>query len=140
VAALRPSAGALVSRDKEKLRVGDHWNAEIERSIDSADVFIVLLTPKWISSGYCRKEFTAFQKIEVERNSGGYVILIYGREIEGQAKFLKPDQKELLDQLNRIQYKRAIPRTFVSLSNAEKIVLIEEVADAIVDMLSRLRD
>jgi hypothetical protein len=128
-----------VWRDKEKLRVGDHWNEEIERSIDSADVFVVMLTPKWISSDYCRKKFAAFHKIEAERNSGRYVIPIYGREIEGQARFLEPEQRELLDRLNQIQYKRAIPRTFAKLSNAEKIELIEDVADAIVGMLNRLR-
>jgi hypothetical protein len=134
------NAEFAIWRDKEKLKAGDHWNKEIERSIDSADVFIVLLTPKWISSAHCLKEFRAFEQMETARNSGGYVIPIYGREIEGQAKFLKPDQKDLLDRLNKIQYKRAIPRTFSRLSNAEKIELIEDVADAIVDMLSRLRD
>jgi hypothetical protein len=64
------------------LRRGDYWDQRIKSAIDTSHIFIVLLTPKWISSDYCRKEFEAFEKIEAARNSGGYVIPIYVRDIE----------------------------------------------------------
>jgi TIR domain len=125
--------------DKEKLHVGDRWDQGIEAAINSCDVFIVLLTPKWISSDYCRKEFEAFENIQSTRSSGGYVIPIYGRDIEGQAKYLETGQKDLLDRMKRIQYQRAIPRKFARLSADERIDLVEDIADSICAMLDRLR-
>ena len=127
-------------RDKDKLQVGDYWDQRIEGAIYTSHIFIVVLTPKWISSDYCRKEFEAFEKIETARNSGGYVIPIYARDIERQAKFLEPEQKQLLDRLKRIQYQQVIPKQFARLSDHERIELIESVADPICDMLDRLRD
>jgi hypothetical protein len=99
-----------------------------------------VLTPKWISSDYCRKEFEAFENIEAARNSGGYVIPIYARDIERQARFRDAEQAELLDRLKRIQYKQIIPKQFARLSDHERIDLIEAVADPICDMLDRLRE
>jgi hypothetical protein len=126
-------------RDNEKLRAGDYWDECIETAIISVHVFIILLTPKWISSDYCRNEFETFRKAESARNSGRYVIPIYARDIEGQARYLESDQKELYDRIKRIQYQQVIPRTFAQLSNDERIGLIESVADPICAMLDRLR-
>jgi TIR domain len=126
-------------RDKEKLQLGDYWDQRIGAAIDTSHIFIILLTPKWISSDYCRKEFEAFQKIEAARDSGGYIIPIYARDIERQAKFLEAEQKELLDHLKRIQYQQIIPKQFARLSDNERIDLIEGIADPICDILDRLR-
>jgi TIR domain len=127
-------------RDKEKLRAGDDWNERIEMAIIAVHIFIILLTPKWISSDYCRNEFEVFKKSESTRNAGGFIIPIYARDIEGQAKYLDNDQKELYDRIKRIQYQQIIPRTFARLSANERIELIENVADPICAMLDRLRD
>jgi hypothetical protein len=127
-------------RDQDKLQPGDYWDQRIKSAIDTSHIFIVLLTPKWISSDYCRKEFEAFEKIEAARNSGGYVIPIYARDIERQARFLEAKQKQLLANLKRIQYQQIIPKQFAQLTDLERIDLIERVADPICDMLDRLRD
>jgi hypothetical protein len=127
-------------RDKEKLRVGDYWNESIQTAIISVHIFIILLTPKWISSEYCRNEFELFKKVESTRNAGGYVIPIYARDIEGQARYLENHQKELYDCIKRIQHQQVIPRTFARLSADERIGLIENAADSICAMLDRLRD
>jgi TIR domain len=127
-------------RDKEKLRAGDYWNATIETAIISAHIFIILLSPKWISSEYCRNECEIFKKAESARNAGGYIIPIYARDIEGQAKYLENHQKELYDRIKHIQYQQIIPRTFARLSANERIELIENAADPICAMLDRLRD
>jgi TIR domain-containing protein len=127
-------------RDKERLRAGDYWNETIETAIMSVHVFIILLTPKWISSDYCRTEFEIFNKVESTRNAGGYTIPIYARDIEGQAKYLESHQKELYDRIKRIQYQQIIPRIFARLSPNERIELIENTADPICAMLDRLRD
>jgi TIR domain len=127
-------------RDKETLRAGDYWNESIQAAIISVHIFIILLTPKWISSDYCRNEFEIFKKAESTRNAGGYIIPIYARDIEGQAKYLESHQKELYDRIKCIQYQQIIPRTFARLSADERIELIENAADPICAMLDRLRD
>jgi len=127
-------------RDKEKLRAGDYWNESIQTAIISVHIFIILLTPKLISSEYCRNEFEIFKKVESARNAGGYVIPIYARDIEGQARYLENHQKELYDCIKRIQHQQVIPRTFARLSADERIGLIENAADSICAMLDRLRD
>ncbi len=124
-------------RDKEKLKAGDDWNLSIEAAIDASDIFIVLLTPKWISSNYCCKEFEAFEKTEAKRRFGGYVIPIYGRDID--EKYLDTGQREVLDRMKRIQYERVIPRRFARLSPDERTDLLEGVADSICTMIDRLR-
>jgi hypothetical protein len=134
------NASFEIWRDKEKLQTGDYWDQKIEGAIGASHIFIVVLTPKWISSNYCRKEFEAFEKIEAERNSGGYIIPIYARDIERQARFLDAEQRELLGRIKRIQYQQIIPKQFARLLGHERIDLIEAVADPICDMLDRLRD
>jgi TIR domain len=126
-------------RDKENLRAGDYWDQRIESAIKSVDIFIVLLTPKWITSDYCCKEFEIFEKVESAHNSGGYTIPIYARDIEGQARYLDKNQKDLYDRLKRIQYQQVTPTTFARLTVNERIDLIERAADPISDMLDRLR-
>ena len=127
-------------RDKEKLRAGDYWNERIRTTIISVNIFIILLTPKWISSDYCRNEFEIFKKAESARNTGGYIIPIYARDIERQAQYLDNRQKELYDCIKRIQYQQIIPRAFARLTANERIELIEDVADSICAMLDRLRE
>ena len=127
-------------RDKKALNAGDYWDESIEAAIISAHIFIILLTPKWISSDYCCKEFEIFRKIGAADIAGGYVIPIYARDVEGQAKYLESHQKELYDRIKRIHYQRVIPRAFARLSISERIELIENAADPICAMIGRLRD
>jgi TIR domain len=134
------NASFEIWRDKAKLAAGDYWDLSIETAIKSAHIFVVLMTPKWISSDYCRKEFEAFESVEFARNSRGYVIPIYGRDIERQTKYLETGQKELLDRMKRIQHQNVIPREFARLSGDERIDLIEGVAEPICALLNRLRD
>jgi len=108
-------------RDDKKPSVGDYWDQSIETAIKSAHVLIVLLTPKWISSDYCHKEIETFEQIEGTRNSEGYVIPIYGRDIEGQTSYLEKYQKELFERIKRRQYKQVIPAKFGRLSDAKKL-------------------
>ncbi|MCI0599837.1 MAG: toll/interleukin-1 receptor domain-containing protein [Beijerinckiaceae bacterium] len=133
------NASFEIWRDKAKLGTGDYWDQCIEAAIKSAQIFVVLMTPKWISSDYCRKEFETFEGIEFARNSRGYLIPIYGRDIERQSKYLEAGQKELLDRMKRIQHQNVLPREFARLSRDERIELIEGVADSICAMIDRLR-
>lgn len=73
VASRLTNARFAVWRDKRSLRTGERWNDKIEAELRCADVLIVLLTPRWIESEYCRKEYSVFEEIETSRAVGQYV-------------------------------------------------------------------
>jgi hypothetical protein len=53
--------------DRAGLRTGVDWNREIENQIRGASVMIVLLTPSWLGSSWCRREYEIFAQVERER-------------------------------------------------------------------------
>src|SRR3712207_1070134 len=59
-------------RDTEGLRTGDRWDPKIEAALRASDVLIVLLTPRWLGSDYCRREYRTFEA--VEPNLGGEFV------------------------------------------------------------------
>jgi len=139
VAANLVNATFTIWRDTDNLRVGDYWDESIKAEIKSVDVFIMLLTPRWISSDYCRNEFILFETVESARRSGKYIVPIYARDIEKQARFLDSEQKKLWERIGRIQHQQVIAKDFARLTADERIELIEKVADPICTMLDRLR-
>jgi hypothetical protein len=61
------NAKFLIWRDKDQLRTGVRWDPTIEAELRAADVLIVLLTPQWIGSDFCRREYTIFEDVEASR-------------------------------------------------------------------------
>src|SRR4051812_33904381 len=53
-------------RDTDGLRTGDPWASKIKAALRASDVLIVLLTPRWVGSGYCLKELAIFEEMERE--------------------------------------------------------------------------
>jgi hypothetical protein len=128
-----------VWRDTEALRTGDRWDERIDQQLRSADILIILLTPSWLQSDYCRREFLVFECLEIERGVGEYVAPILVRNIERQEKYLTADQSIVYDNIKSRQYQKAIATDFLMLSDAEQIVLIDKIADDIVGMIDRRR-
>ena len=101
---------------------------------------IVLLSPKWIESDYCRKEYGIFvNEVEDNVDIGEYVAPILAREVAGQIPFLDAAQRKIFHEINERQYKRVLARQFNTLQKDAQSELIEQVADDIVGMVQRLR-
>jgi len=64
------NARFMIWRDEEGLRTGDQWAHKLEEAVRSSDILIVLLTPRWIDSDFCRKEYLVFEEVEAARNVG----------------------------------------------------------------------
>jgi hypothetical protein len=126
-------------RDNKKLRTGDYWEDDIQKAIRSADVMVLLLTPKWVSSDYCRREFGSFKEQEADRGNGSFVIPIYARNIDTQLHDLSPGQMVVHDDLMRRQHKRISPTELGLHSEGQRVELIERIADDIVLVSSRRR-
>jgi len=126
-------------RDSKNIEAGDFWDSRIEAAITHADIFVLLLTPKWISSEICLREYGLFERVKADENDGSHVIPIYARDIESQLPHLDGDQRATYDRLLRRQHRKISPAEFGLLSDAQKTALIERVADDIVAILSRRR-
>jgi hypothetical protein len=132
------NARFAIWRDKEGLRTGERWNEKIETEIRRADVFILLLTPRWIDSDYCRKEYCIFEEVESQREVGEYVAPLLARSIAQQEKHFTPEQKDIHSRIARRQYFKAV--NFLNLTKGQRISEIEKLADDVTGMIERLRE
>jgi hypothetical protein len=128
-------------RDDEGLRAGDRWKPKLKEVIRNSDILIVLLTPSWLGSDDCRREYEIFEEAEAERSQdsyvAGYIMPILFREVERTQSTLTSEQRDLYDRLAGRQYRRALATGFRALSPADQSVFIEEIADDLEGMLLR---
>ena len=52
--------GSAVFQDKSNMRPGDRFPVVIADSLNDADVLLVLVSPAWLASDWCRREFEQF--------------------------------------------------------------------------------
>jgi hypothetical protein len=127
----------------DSLRVGNLWDERISSQIRAAHIFIPLLSPQWVQSDYCRKEFEAFEDIEKSLAIGDYVpeyiapILI--RSLGAQEQRLTAAQSDIYARIMKRQYFRISAVDFLSTDPARRKVLIDKIADDIEGMIERRR-
>jgi hypothetical protein len=51
-----------VFQDKRDIHGGDKWADILSDELDSAKLLVILLSPTWLNSKWCRKEYTLFCK------------------------------------------------------------------------------
>jgi TIR domain len=130
-------------RDKEHIRTGDKWNAKIDTALQQCDIFIILLTPRWLGSEFCRREYTSFEKIEESRIIAdatiGYVVPILARAIEKQKHNFTPDQNAIYVRINSRQHRAAPVTEILKMNKATRTHFIDKIADDIEGMIERWR-
>lgn len=126
-------------RDRDGLRTGDRWDDKIEAELRKSDILVVVVTPRWIGSNYCRKEYAVFEDVEHTRLAGFYVAPILVREVEHQAKHFDEAQKNTYEELKSRQYASMLIEKFYAISDAERKLLVERIADDITGMIERRR-
>jgi hypothetical protein len=80
------NARLAIWRDTRNIRPGDRWNPAIEEELHRSDILILLITPSWVQSEYCRKEYSFFERIEAAHGGGSYVLPILARSLDNQEK------------------------------------------------------
>jgi hypothetical protein len=118
--------------DKTRLHTGDRWHPTIDKALRQSDVLIVLFTPSWIQSDYCRKEYLVFEEVEHSYGGGGYVVPILARMIGEQEKHLTPEQRLVHESLKGRQYFPMLANDFLALDENAQQKALEEVGDDIV--------
>ena len=125
------NARFIIWRDQEGLRTGDKWAHKLEEVVRSSDILIVLLTPRWIDSDFCRKEYLVFEEVEAARNAGEYIVPILARSIEKVEKYFTKNQAEVWARLSQRQYAKANAVKFLTLGEPGRTALIDDIAEDI---------
>src|SRR4051794_40356513 len=102
-------------KDTNNIPTGNRWNATIEAAVRGCDMLIVLFTPGWIASEYCRKEYLTFEQVEAGLGGGAYIVPILARSLGGQERRLTPEQRAVYDSINERQYFPALAPEFLTL-------------------------
>jgi formylglycine-generating enzyme required for sulfatase activity len=134
------NAQFAVWRDTERLRVGERWDDAIGGELRRADVLIVLLTPRWIGSEYCRKEFTMFEELDASRRVEQCVVPILARPIAQQEKRLTPEQRDIFGRINQRQHYQVLAVDFLRMSRARRNAEIDKLAEHIARIIGQLSD
>ena len=54
------SPGSRVFQDTQHLKDGEHFPESIDKELKSSDLLLALVSPAWLESEWCRREFTLF--------------------------------------------------------------------------------
>jgi TIR domain len=139
VSAKLTNADFHIWRDTEGLRTGDLWQSKLEETIQNSDVLIILLTPKWIQSDFCRREYSIFEQTENQRSVGEYVVPVLVRSLKKQERHFTAPQASTYSRLQARQYQQALAVDFLLMSKARRVALLDALADDIAGMLDRRR-
>ncbi|MGA2293282.1 toll/interleukin-1 receptor domain-containing protein, partial [Bradyrhizobium sp.] len=132
------NAEFAIWQDIKNLRTGQRWDDRIGEAVRQSRVFIILMTPKWFESTFCRKEYQIFKELE-DGGVGEYVVPILTHEIENQLRHFDPEQRAAYDELRERQHRKVIAVDFLALTPDQREVLVDNIADDIEGMIQRLR-
>ena len=66
--------GSRVFQETKVIQPGERFADVIKREIDAADVLLILLSPSWLASRYCRNEYEYFKSAASRQGRDGLVI------------------------------------------------------------------
>jgi len=118
---------------------GSLWESSIENELRSSDILIVLLTPRWMNSEWCRNEYLLFEEIESDRNVGPCVIPILAKDVARQIPNFTDHQREVYDRIHERQVKSLLSTDFLRQNEVERTLHIEKIADDVAGMVERIR-
>lgn len=126
-------------RDINALRAGARWDRSIEEAVRTSDTLIILMTPSWIASDYCRMEYIIFEEVEAARGDGEYIVPILVRTVEDYEHHLLPEQRPVYERVRERQYFEVLAVNFLTLNDRERNKAIDRIADDIVGVIERRR-
>jgi hypothetical protein len=91
-----------VFQDKNFLDPGAPWPEELRDNVVSARLFLILLSPGWLVSAWCGREYSIFKQSMTEDAKKAVVpVLWYGVE---DLTTLEPNQQDLLTELRKYNW------------------------------------
>jgi hypothetical protein len=65
LAAALKNAGVAIWIDQFEIVVGQDWRAELEKNLDTSSSCIVIISPDYVDSEYCRKELHRANELKI---------------------------------------------------------------------------
>jgi len=97
---LNSDTSITVFLDKEGINAGNNWKGSLSNALDQCTVFVILLSPSWLHSEWCRKEYMYFKSLQANNRK----IIIPLRWVNTTLEdAYNPEEKEIIKQLNEIQ-------------------------------------
>lgn len=64
-------------QDKSGIRGGDNWEEKLRSELESARVLIILLSPTWLKSAWCRREYEIYNDSSSSKSSRPVVPILW---------------------------------------------------------------
>lgn len=128
-------------RDTQKLRVADKWASEIEKAVKDAHVFIAIISPSWLSSTVCMREYNTFlqkEKMEGEGHVDSIAPIII-RAIEPQLAHLTDMQTSIYSDVKSRQFTRRDITEISNMPPPERSAWIDKIADDVAGIIEKHR-
>ena len=124
-------------RDRNDIAWGEQWEERLNRGLAAATFLLVVITPSWFKSPYCRKEFERFLEVEKKRARRDLILPI----VYIEAPVLKDEklrkQDPIAQELARRQLFSFTDLRFEPWTSADVGKRIAQMATAIRDALLR---
>lgn len=90
-----------VFQDVDDISEGDEWQQKINMALDTATVFVPILTPSFFTSPYCLQELSRFREKLINTGNQGIILPIHFSEIK---LVVLPLSEELLEFIKNLQW------------------------------------
>ena len=120
-------------RDEQDLRWGEKWSKAIDDAIAKSDLFVLLLSPGWLRSSFCRMEFEAFKQREHAIDTGERILVAQILDIPEALLASDAGCRQLMDELGTRQ--RKMWMSLADRSRNGRMKLYREAADDLAELL-----
>ena len=124
-------------RDRNDIAWGEQWEERLNHGLDAATFLLVVITPSWFKSLYCRKEFERFLKVEKKRARRDLILPIVYIEARVVTDEKLREQDPIAQELARRQLFSFTDLRFEPWTSADVGKRIAQMATAIRDALLR---
>ena len=87
--------------DKEGIRDGSNWSGSLSTALQECKVMVILLSPSWLHSEWCKKEYVYFKSTQEPYNQKAIIPLRWANTTLADAS--TPEEKEIIKELSEIQ-------------------------------------
>lgn len=88
--------------DKDGIKTGSNWQGSLSGALDQCTVFVILLSPSWLHSEWCRKEYLYFRSLQATDSKKIIIPLRWVNTTMADAQH-DTEKQEIMKQLNEIQ-------------------------------------
>lgn len=80
-----------IFQDRNDIEWGDNWEKRINQALDAATLLLVIITPNFFGSSYCKKEVASFHAREEALHRCDLILPVY---YVSAAVFENPDKRK----------------------------------------------